>query len=183
MSLILKIELYFTINALLYNDDYLSELFNSNKKDNLFSFIQRRTNQVLYILAINGSISLFFELFFPDEEKFKRIFLRNKNNEDQIKTELELQNKEIKKNCIILIVLNILLSAFFMIYISCFNFAYPYIKREWMISSIFIFILMQAINFILIFFETCVRYISLKFSSPRLFTLSQVYFYFNKKEK
>ena len=39
---IITIELYLVINGLFYNEEYLSELFNSNKPEYFFSFVHRR---------------------------------------------------------------------------------------------------------------------------------------------
>ena len=46
--LTLKIEIYFVSNALFYNDEYLSELFNSKEEEKFFSFVQRRINHFIY---------------------------------------------------------------------------------------------------------------------------------------
>ena len=50
--LTLKIEIYFVSNALFYNDEYLSEIFNSNEEEKFFSFVPRRINHFIYIFSI-----------------------------------------------------------------------------------------------------------------------------------
>ena len=83
----MTIELYFIINALFYNEEYLSELFKSNEEDNFFSFIPGRVNQYIYTSVVSGIISYFMSYFFIEENKIKRIFVRNKREEVKMKYE------------------------------------------------------------------------------------------------
>ena len=76
--LILTLELYFTVNALFYNEDYLSELFHTNKKEKIYSFIPRRLNHFVYISLVNGIISYLFGFFSENEENLERIFKKIK---------------------------------------------------------------------------------------------------------
>ena len=171
MLLILIIELYFTVNAIFYNEDYLSELFQSNKKDKFFSFVPRRFNHFVYISLINGIISYLIGFFFDNEKNLKRIFKRIKRRKSD-KSELMIYVGSLKKLFIGFIVLSIILSIIFIIYISCFNIVYPYIAKEWIISSIFILLIMQIINILLTFIQASVRYLAIKFKSIKLFELS-----------
>jgi hypothetical protein len=173
--LIMTIEFYFVINALFYNEEYLSELFNSKKKDTFFSFIYRRINDYIYISAANGIISYIIGYFFIEDTKLKRIFVRNKNEEMKLKYELSILINNIGKRFIILIFFSIFLSIIFFIYISCFNIVYPYIREEWIKSSIFIVILMQTINFCITLIETCFRYLAIRCNSKKFFTLSLLF--------
>ena len=170
--LIITIELYFVINALFYNEEYLSELFNSNKKDHFFSFIPRRLNQYIYTSAVSGIISYLMGYFFVEESKVRRIFLRNKNDIIKIKYELSVLANNIKKSFIGLIIFSIFLSIICFIYICCFNIVYPYIRNEWIKSSLFILIIMQILNFLITFLECIFRYLAIKCNSKKIFKLS-----------
>ena len=72
----------------------------------------------------------------------------------------------------ILIIINYIIIFFTWYYLSCFNNVYPHIKTEWIISSIFIIIIVQIITFFITFLETCIRFISIKNESEKLFKLS-----------
>jgi hypothetical protein len=172
LILIKTIEFYFVINALFYNEEYLSILFNSNEEDNFFSFIPRRLNQYIYTSAVSGIISYLMGYFFVDDTKLKRIFLRNKNDEMKMKYELSLLVKNIEKNFHILIFFSIFLSIICFVYISCFNIVYPNIREEWIKSSIFILVLMHILNFLITFLETGIRFLSIRVNSIKLFRLS-----------
>ena len=172
LNLIMTIELYFVINALFYNEEYLSELFNSNKKDSFFSFVPRRFNQLVYIYVISGIISYLIGFFFVEEEKIKRIFRRNIEDNLFLLKELSDFVEDIKNRFIGLIFLSIFLSIICFVYISCFNIVYPYIREEWIKSSIFILVLMQIINLLLTFFHCSFRYLSIYWNSEKIFRLS-----------
>ena len=172
LLLFMTIELYFVINALFYNEEYLSELFNSTKKENFFSFIPRRFNQYIYTSAVSGIISYFMSYFFIDEIKIKRIFIRNKKQELKMKYELSILANTIENRFLYLISFSIILSIICFFYISCFNIVYPYIRVEWIKSSLFILILMQILNFLITFIETSFRFLAIKCNSKKLFRLS-----------
>ena len=172
LILIMTIELYFVINALFYNEEYLSELFNSEEKDSFFSFVPRRFNQFVYTYAVSGIISYLIGYFFVEEEKLKRIFIRNKEDNMKLKYELSVLMKDIKNRFIGLIFLSIFLSIICFVYISCFNIVYPYIREEWIKSSIFVLLLMQFINFLLTFLHCSLRYIAIRYNSEKIFRLS-----------
>ena len=172
LILIMTIELYFVINALFYNEEYLSELFNSNKKDSFFSFITRRFNQFIYTSFVNGVISYLIGYFFIEEEKLKRIITRNKDSRTKMMHAFSSLTKDIKQRFTILICVSIFLSIICFIYISCFNIVYPYIRVEWIKSSVFILILMQIINFLISFLHSSLRYLGIKYNSEKIFRLS-----------
>ena len=54
----------------------------------------------------------------------------------------------------------------------CFNNIYPSMKIEWIITSIIIIFAMQAFDFFKLLLETCIRFISLKCKSEKLFKFS-----------
>ena len=169
---LITIELYLVINALFYNEEYLSELFNSNEPEHFFSFVSRRISQFFYTSAVSIIISYLIGFFSIEEEKIKRIFIRFNKDDSKIKIELLTIFNDIKKRFIYFILFSFLLSIISFLYICCFNIVYPYIRIEWIKSSIFIFFVMQIINFLFTFLECCIRYIAIKCNSEKLFRLS-----------
>ena len=170
----MTIELYFVINALFYNEDYLSDLFHSTKKEKFFSFIPRRYNEIIYTSAVSEIISYFVGYVFVEEEKIKKIFRKNKEGDIKMKYEISLIVKDIQNKFTTIILISLVLTVVCFIYISCFNNVYPYIKKEWIKSSLFILILMQFINVARTLIECLLRYCAIKVNSERLFKLSQV---------
>ena len=175
LILIMTIELYFVINALFYNEEYLSNLFNSKEEETFFSFIPRRVNEYIYTSAVSGIISYLIGYFFIEEVKLKRIFSRNKLDEAKLKYELSVLANNIQQRFLGLVILSISLSIICFVYISCFNIVYPYIREEWLKSSSFILILMQLINLAISLIESCIRYLSIKCNSKKIFRLSLLF--------
>ena len=98
LVLIMTIELYFAINAIFYNEDYLSELFYIKKEEEkFFSFVKRRFNYFIYTSAVSGIISYFVGYDFVEEEKIKKIFRRNKEGDIKMKFELSVLVQDIEK--------------------------------------------------------------------------------------
>ena len=172
LIILLKIELYLVINALFYNEDYLSDLFYKNEEDSFLDFVPRRIDHFIYTSTLSNIITYLIDYFFVEEKKIKKIFIRNKEDINKIKSEISTIVRDIKNRFIGMIVLSICLSIISFIYISCFNIVYPYIKIEWIKSSVFIIIFMIFFKFLCIFIECCLRYMAIKLNSEKLFKLS-----------
>ena len=172
LVIINTIELYLVINGLFYNEDYLSELFYKNEKDSFFDFVPRRIVHFIYTSTVSNIITYLIDYFFVEEKKVKKIFIRNKEDINKIKSEISTIVIDIKNRFIGMIALSIFLSIISFIYISCFNIVYSYIKIEWIKSSVFILIFMIFFKFLCILLECCIRYMAIKCNSEKLFKLS-----------
>ena len=176
--LIMYIEFFFITMTLSYNEDYLTEIYNSNQVETFFTFIVRRKGTFLFLGGITEIISNICEFFFIEEKTIKRILKRNKNNELKIKDEISTTIRNIKIRFILLIIFSFLLTVFSFVYITSFNIAYPYMKYEWVKSSIFVLISTQFYNFFMSLFQSVLRYIGIKCVSERIFKFSLVIEYF-----
>ncbi len=169
---IMDINFYFLVNGLFYSDSYISELFNSTEEETLLSFVPRLVNRFVYSTIIIKIIDIIINLFFIEEIRIKNILLANKNDLLNLRYEMTEILRSIIKRIRILIIINYIILIFSWYFLSCFNNVYPHIIREWILSSLLIFIIMQTIPFILTLFETCIRLISIKYESEKLFKLS-----------
>ena len=169
---VLTIDLYFLINGIFYSDSYISEVFNSNEEETLLSFIPRSIDRFTYSIMVTAIIGYITQLFFIDDIKVKKILSRKR----EIPLDLKIEMIELLKNSIkkikIFTVINFIILIFSWYYISCLNNVYPNISKEWIISSIFIIIIVQIMTFISVFLGTSIRYISIKCESEKLFKLS-----------
>ena len=170
---IVTINLYFVINGLFYNEDYISEVYHSND-DKFFSFVPRSIKRFFYTLIVGSIIQILIHLFIIEERRFKRIFIRNKNNLSEIKLEIVKLNKLIDNRLITFYIIIIFIFIFSFLYIISFNYVYHYTQFEWIKSSIFIFIVIEILIFIACCFVSFIRIISLKYKSDRLFKLSNM---------
>ena len=172
---LIKIDLYFLINGLFINEDYISEIYHSKDNESIFSFIKRTNNNLFYISTISAFSGYLINCFFFEEKKIKNIFMREKKNQFNIKREIFLLIHKIKSGYFTFFIISYIITIFSWYFISCFNNVYPYTKKEWIISSIFIFLAIQIFYLFLTFFETILRYISFKIKSEKLFKVSQIF--------
>ena len=157
----------------MYNEEYISELYNSNENGNFLNFLNNSNDRLLSVSAIGIIISYLIEFYFLDEKKLKRIFLRNKKNEE-IKIQICVLMKSMDKKYKSFIIINYLLIIASLYYIFCFNNVYPNTSLNWILSSIFLIVLIQLISFVYIFLESILRFISFKCKSEAIFKLSKI---------
>ena len=173
--LVLTIDLFFLINGLFYSNSYISEIFNSNEKETFFSFVPRSIDRFVYTTIVGSIIGYILQFSFVEEVKIKKILLKKRENLISLRYEMSEILSEILKKIKIFVIFNYIIVIFSWYYISCFNNVYPNTKREWIISSLFIIIIQEILPIILVFFESCIRFISIKCESEKLFKLSLLF--------
>ena len=171
--LLLNIDLYFVINGLFFNEDYISQLYNSNEKETFFSFIPRSYSRFFYATIVSFVVGIIIDCIFIEEKKIKRIFLREKDDPLQLKYEIFTNVKSIRTRYTIFIFLCIFISIFSWYYISCFNNTYPGVKEEWIKSSIAIIIIMQILSFFMVLLQTILRSLSFYYKSEKLYKIKK----------
>ena len=174
---LLNINLYFLINGLFYSESYISEVFNSKKQEKMFSFFTRSIYRFTYCTVVGHIIGSIMQILTVDEIKIVNILQKKGKSPLDLRFEISLILKSIIIKNRILIITNYIIVIFSWYYISCFNNVYPNIKTEWIISSIFIIIIAQILIFIIVFLEACIRFISFKCKSEKLYKLSQLLSY------
>ena len=175
--IIVMIDLHLVVNALFYNEEYIRELYFLDKEETLFSFLPRSLNRIIYTSLTSSVLDFIISLLFPTENKIKRILIRKKNNIKEMKNKVFISMKNIVNNYWIFIIISYIITIFSWYYISCFNNAYPYLKIEWIKSSVFIIIFMQFISIFKCFLFAILRIISIKCKSEKIFRISNYFFY------
>ena len=171
---VLDIKLYLFVNALFFNEEYISEIFNSTEEEKFFTFIPRSYNRFFYTTLVGISVNYIVDCFFIEEKKIKGIFIREKNDIIVLKYEISKINSIIKKRYISFIIFSLVISLLILYYIFCFNSIYPHMKNEWIKSSILIIIIMQIVYILEILLETIIRFISFKLKSERIYKISLI---------
>ena len=169
---ILDIDLYFFINALFINEEFVSQIFHSNNKDNFFSFIPRCLDRCFYITLVGVIVNYLIEFFFIEEKKIKGIFKREKDSITILRYEISQVLKDMINRFKYFIIISFIIIVFTFYHISCFNNIYPHMVSEWIKSSLFIIIIMQILSISIIFFESIIRFISFKFKSEKIYKIS-----------
>ena len=170
---LLNVDLYFVVNGLFYNEQYISDLFNSTKKETFFSFFERSIERFLYATIVAVIVESIIGCILIEEKKIKKTFIRERDNIVKLKYEIFKIIKSIKKRFIIFIIICFIIAIISWFYINCFNNVYPGIKSEWIKSSLVIIIIVQLLPVIIVFIEALLRTIGLKCKSEKIFELKK----------
>ena len=170
----LNIILYFVINGLFYNEDYVSEVYHLEKEDSFFSFFPRSIERFIYTTIVSLVINIIVECFMVDESKIKGILIREKENETNLKYEMTLLIKKLYSSIILFILVSFFLYIVFFYYLLCFNYVYPHMQIEWIKSSISIVIIMQILSIISCFIQTLLRFLSFRCKSEKMYKISRL---------
>ncbi len=146
MLFLLEIDLYLFVNGLFFSEEYVSEVFHSKKPEKFFTFIPRSINRFFYTTLVGIIIEFIVDFFFVEEKKMKGIFLREKDNRIILKSQIVKLVELIKKKYISFIIFVFLIYIICLYYLICFYSIYPKIQKEWIKSSIFIFIIRQILS-------------------------------------
>ena len=175
LLLLLNIDLYFVVNGLFYNEEYISNLFHSTEEETFFSFLERSLERLLYATIVGAIVEGIIGFIFIEEKKVKKLFIREKENIAKLKYEIFKLIKSIKKRFYIFIILSFIIIIISWYYVNCFNNVYPGVKIEWIKSSIAIVIIVQLIPVITAFLEALLRQIGLKCKSEKIFELRKYF--------
>ena len=172
--LALNIDLYFVINGLFFNEEYLTEVFELDEEESFFSFLPRSIGRFFYTTIVGIIVGIIIDCIFIEENKIKRIFLREKNDSMQLKYEISMVVQSIKNRFTTFIILCIFIAIISWYYISCFNNTYPRIKMEWIKSSVAIIIIMNILSIFIVLLETVIRALSFYYKSEKLYKLKKL---------
>ena len=168
---IINIDLYLFANALFINEDFISEVFYSNK-DNFFSFLTRSIDRIFYTTIVKVIVDYIVDCFFIDEKKIKVILKSKRNSLTDKKSKINEILKNTLNRFIFFIVFSFVITLFSLYYIICFNYRYYYITNEWIKSSVFIILFIHILSILTILLESLLRFLSLKINSEKIYKLS-----------
>ena len=172
LLLLLNFDLYFVINGLFFNEEYIIKIYNS-ENEHFFSYFSRSFNNFVYATLVGIIITIIISCIFIDEGKIKRILLREKEDIMQLKYEITMNVKSIKKRYTIFIILCLFITLISWYYVSCFNYVYPGVKQEWIKSSVTIIVIMQILSLLIILLEAILRNISFQCKSEKVYKVKQ----------
>ena len=172
---ILNICLYLVLCGLFYSEDYISELYNLDKKDNFFSFFPRAIDKLIKSTIVSMVIAYLTDFFFLEEKKIIGLFRRERENRKAIKEYIILFLKDLQKRYISFLILVLVILIFSFYYLVCFNRVYPKTQFEWIKSSIVIMIIIQIISILKCLCESTLRILSFRFKSEKMFKISKIF--------
>ena len=174
MLFLLQIELYFFINGLFYNEEYITKIFEL-QKDSIGNKTWRFLDNLFYAFLVGVIINYVIEFFFIREKKLRVTLKREKDNLLILKYEMIQIIKDVQTRFLSFIIISFIVSIFIWYHISCFNNVYTHMKEEWLIFSILIIVCIQIISLITSLIETILRFLSFRFKSEKLYKLSLIF--------
>ena len=129
MLFVLQIELYFFINGLFYNEEYVTKIFEL-EKDTFFDQAWRFFDNLFYAFLVGVIINYVIEFFFIKEKKLGVTLKREKDNLLILKYEMVEIIKDLQKRFLSFIIITFIVSVFIWYHISCFNNVYTHMKKE-----------------------------------------------------
>ena len=175
LLLLLNINLYFVINGLFFNETYIEKIYNANDdEEHFFSYLSRSFNNFIYATLVSFIINIIIDCIFIEEKKIKRIFLREKDDQLQLKYEISMNMSNIKKRYTSFIFICLFICVISWYYLSCFNYVYPGVRLEWVKSSFTIIIIMQSISVLVRLLEAILRSISFQCKSEKIYKVKQL---------
>ena len=174
MLFVLQIELYFFINGLFYNEEYITKIFEL-QKDSIGNKTWRFLDNLFYAFLVGVIINYVIEFFFIREKKLRVTLKREKDNLLILKYEMIQIIKDVQTRFLSFIIISFIVSIFIWYHISCFNNVYTHMKEEWLIFSILIIACIQIISLITSLIETILRFLSFRFKSEKLYKLSLIF--------
>ena len=173
--LLLNIDLYFVINGLFYSEDYISDLFYKPKNEEGFmDFFPRSLSRFFYCTLVGVIIGIIVDFVSFDEKKVKRLFKRETKNTLQIRYEISVMTKDIKRNYLILMIICGVIGLISLYYVNCFNNVYPNIAVEWIKSSICLMLIIQLLSVLLALLEALIRLLAFKLKSERIYKIKDL---------
>ena len=167
----MQLDLYFFINGIFYNEEYISKIYHL-EKDTILTMLSRLFDNLIYATLASIIINYIIEFYFIEEKKIKKILKVENKNTLVLKNELIKILKSIKTRYLLFIITSFIISLLSIFHILCFNIVYYHTMFEWIFFSVIIILSIQILSFLICFFQTCLRFISFKFKSEKLFKLS-----------
>jgi len=172
--LVLQVELYFFINGLFYNEEYVTKIFEL-EKDSFWNQTWRFLDNLFYAFLVGVIINYVIEFFFIQEKKIRVTLKREKDNLLILKYEMVQIIKDLQKRFLSFIIVSFIVSILIWYHISCFNNVYKHMKKEWLVFSILIIVCIQLLSLVTCLIETILRFLSFRFKSEKLFKLSLIF--------
>ena len=165
------IALFFALNALFYSESYVSERFYAEKITFIF-FLKNQIYRIVYASLCAEIVNFLIHFLANSKDKIELLIKKEKSS-DGFRIEVVKVLKSMKRNYIILLIINYLFIIFFWYYLSTFCNVYKNSKWDWFEGSIITFIVIELLPFFYCLLITCLRFLGLKFKMEGAYKLSQ----------
>ena len=166
-----EIALFFALNAFFYSESYVSDRFYQKKMTFMF-FFKNQIYRIVYASICAEIIKFIIEFFANSKKKIELLIKKEKSN-DSFRIEVVKVLHSMKRNYLILLIINFLFIIFFWYFLSTFCNVYKNSQLDWLKGSIITFVVIELLPFLFCLFITCLRYLGLKCKMEGAYKLSQ----------
>ena len=167
--LIFSFGLEFTLNALFYTDEYISDMY---YKNGVLDFISNLPKSI-YSFLVTILINFFLVKLSNSKNELKKI-LSHHNTKEDFNLLFDKEFKCLKKKLIIFFLLTFILMIFFWYYSCAFCAVYFNSQKYWALGGLQSFILNLITPFIFCIFISLLRYFSLRKKIKILYLIEQI---------
>ena len=171
MVLIFSLSCYIVVNGLLYNEEYISKLFNSNGR-NVGEYLLESIERIIYSSLVGGFISFIIGILFNTDKKIEDVIEKEKKNKILLKGEISKIYRWNIIMTIIFIIFQFIFMAFFTFYVFCFCYVYPNTKNDWIESNLVIIGFVQLPSVLVSLLISFVRFLSLNYNWELCFKIN-----------
>lgn len=172
---VFTISLFFTFNALLFKEEYISNRYYSDTKSNdIIYLIKNEFSKCVYASLITTAMNFVMSFFFSHYLLYKTIKEHGGKENNEYIIEIRKTIKQTKRKYFIILIILLLILIFCWYYISAFCIVYNYSQIAWLEGSIITLLFNNAISFVFLLISCILRYLSNRMKCMLLFKLSGI---------
>ena len=170
----LNIACFFALNALLFDEEYISSRFESTEPTNFGYLIENEFPRCVYASFAAIPITILINYLSNSRKRFETL-MKKETDSKQFIIESRKILKNMKNRIITFFVITLVLMGFFWYYVSTFCSVYRQTQVAWIEGTIITFLFCIVIYAFLYFIVTLMRYIGLKCHFSYLYSLSSYF--------
>jgi hypothetical protein len=164
--------LLFTLNALLYSEEHISETFNNKAaKSNLVALFTDEITRIVYVSMISIVIDYMIDCLFSGKKRILTV-IKREEDEEKMKKECMDTIKCMKVKNIIFLIVNFVIMGFFWYYVNAFCNCYKNTVTSWIVSCFVTWGVLLVFPFVVCLLVTVLRFVGLKCKIEILYKLS-----------
>ena len=162
----------FTLNALLYSEEHISETFNNKAaKSNLVALFTDEITRIVYVSMISIVIDYMIDCLFSGKKRILTV-IKREEDEEKMKKECMDTIKCMKVKNIIFLIVNFVIMGCFWYYVNAFCNCYKNTVKSWIMACFVTWGVLLVYPFVVCLLVAILRYIGLRCKIEIFYKLS-----------
>ena len=170
----LNIASFFALNALLFDEEYISSRFESTDATNFGYLLENEFPRCIYASFAAMPITILINYLSNSRKRFETLMKKESDEKEFVVESRKIVNN-MKQRIITFFVIDLILMVFFWYYVSTFCAVYRQTQVAWIEGTMITFIFCIVIYSFLYLLVTLMRYIGLKCHLSCFYTLSSYF--------